>query len=36
MLVEQAERQFEWWTRERPAPGLFEAAARRGLERMNP
>jgi shikimate 5-dehydrogenase len=35
MLVEQAERQFEWWTRERPAPGLFDAAARRGLERMN-
>jgi 3-dehydroquinate dehydratase/shikimate dehydrogenase len=36
MLVEQAERQFEWWIRDRPAPGLFEAAARRGLERMNP
>ena len=35
MLVAQAERQFEIWTGQRPPPGLFEAAARRGLERMN-
>jgi 3-dehydroquinate dehydratase/shikimate dehydrogenase len=29
MLVAQAERQFEWWTGRKPAPGVMEAAARR-------
>ena len=28
MLVAQAERQFEWWTGNRPGPGLMLAAAR--------
>jgi shikimate dehydrogenase len=28
MLVAQAERQFEWWTGQRPGPGVMEAAAR--------
>jgi shikimate dehydrogenase len=27
MLVAQAERQFEWWTGRRPAPGVMRAAA---------
>jgi shikimate dehydrogenase len=27
MLVAQAERQFEWWTGQRPAPGVMRAAA---------
>jgi shikimate 5-dehydrogenase len=27
MLVAQAERQFEWWTGQRPAPGLFRNVA---------
>lgn len=31
MLVGQAERQFEWWTGSRPAPGVMRAAARREL-----
>ena len=31
MLVAQAERQFEWWTGQKPAPGVMEAAARRRL-----
>jgi shikimate dehydrogenase len=30
MLVAQAERQFEWWTGQRPEPGVMGAAARRG------
>ena len=29
MLISQAERQFEFWTGQRPPQGLFEAAARR-------
>ena len=29
MLVAQAERQFEWWTGQKPEPGVMEAAARR-------
>jgi 3-dehydroquinate dehydratase/shikimate dehydrogenase len=31
MLVAQAERQFEWWTGERPQPGVMRAAAYRRL-----
>ena len=31
MLVAQAERQFEWWTGERPPAGLFRSAAERQL-----
>lgn len=31
MLVAQAERQFEWWTGQKPARGVMEAAARRRL-----
>jgi 3-dehydroquinate dehydratase/shikimate dehydrogenase len=31
MLVAQAERQFEWWTGQKPEPGVMEAAARRRL-----
>jgi 3-dehydroquinate dehydratase/shikimate dehydrogenase len=31
MLVAQAERQFEWWTGQKPTPGVMEAAARRRL-----
>jgi len=27
MLIAQAERQFEWWTGQRPAPGLFRNVA---------
>jgi len=27
MLIAQAERQFEWWTGQRPAPGVMRAAA---------
>jgi shikimate 5-dehydrogenase len=27
MLVSQAERQFEWWTGQAPAPGLFRKVA---------
>jgi 3-dehydroquinate dehydratase / shikimate dehydrogenase len=27
MLIAQAERQFEWWTGQRPAPGVMQAAA---------
>jgi shikimate dehydrogenase len=27
MLVAQAERQFEWWTGQRPRPGVMAAAA---------
>jgi len=30
MLVAQAERQFEWWTGRKPAPGVMKAAAYRG------
>jgi 3-dehydroquinate dehydratase/shikimate dehydrogenase len=29
MLIAQAERQFEWWTGQRPAPGVMRAAALR-------
>lgn len=31
MLVAQAERQFEWWTGQRPLPGLMAEAAREAL-----
>ena len=31
MLVAQAERQFEWWTGQRPLPGLMADAAREAL-----
>jgi 3-dehydroquinate dehydratase/shikimate dehydrogenase len=31
MLVAQAERQFEWWTGQRPEPGVMAAAARRRI-----
>jgi shikimate 5-dehydrogenase len=31
MLVAQAERQFEWWTGQRPRAGLMESAAREAL-----
>jgi len=31
MLIAQAERQFEWWTGQRPGPGVMEAAARAAL-----
>jgi 3-dehydroquinate dehydratase/shikimate dehydrogenase len=31
MLVAQAERQFEWWTGQRPAPGVMAEAAGRRL-----
>jgi shikimate 5-dehydrogenase len=27
MLIAQAERQFEWWTGQRPTPGVMRAAA---------
>ena len=33
MLIAQAERQFEWWTGQRPAPGVMKAAALRALGR---
>ena len=33
MLVAQAERQFEWWTGQRPAPGVMQAAALTALGR---
>lgn len=33
MLVAQAERQFAWWTGQRPVPGVMEAAARKRLAR---
>lgn len=32
MLLAQAERQFEWWTGQRPPAGVMEAAARRRLD----
>ena len=35
MLVAQAERQFEWWTGDRPPAGLFRQAAQRRLGRLN-
>jgi shikimate 5-dehydrogenase len=31
MLIAQAERQFEWWTGQRPQPGVMAEAARRRL-----
>jgi len=31
MLIAQAERQFEWWTGQRPEPGVMAAAARRRI-----
>ncbi len=34
MLVAQAERQFEWWTGQRPEPGVMADALRRRVERM--
>jgi 3-dehydroquinate dehydratase/shikimate dehydrogenase len=33
MLVAQAERQFEWWTGQRPETGVMAAAIRRRVER---
>jgi len=33
MLVAQAERQFEWWTGQRPSPGVMRAAAQQALGR---
>jgi 3-dehydroquinate dehydratase/shikimate dehydrogenase len=33
MLVAQAERQFEWWTGQKPEPGVMGSAARARLER---
>jgi shikimate 5-dehydrogenase len=35
MLVKQAERQFSWWTGQRPMPGVMEAAARQRLARRS-
>jgi shikimate 5-dehydrogenase len=32
MLVAQAERQFEWWTGQRPVPGVMADAVRKKLE----
>jgi 3-dehydroquinate dehydratase/shikimate dehydrogenase len=32
MLIAQAERQFEWWTGQRPQPGVMRAAALRRME----
>jgi shikimate 5-dehydrogenase len=29
MLIAQAERQFEWWTGQRPPVGVMEAAVRK-------
>jgi 3-dehydroquinate dehydratase/shikimate dehydrogenase len=34
MLVAQAERQFEWWTGQKPGPGVMAAAVRRKLSRV--
>jgi 3-dehydroquinate dehydratase/shikimate dehydrogenase len=31
MLIAQAERQFEWWTGQRPQPGVMRAAAHKGM-----
>ena len=31
MLVAQAERQFEWWTGQKPEPGVMAGALRRKL-----
>jgi 3-dehydroquinate dehydratase/shikimate dehydrogenase len=33
MLVAQAERQFEWWTGQKPDPGVMAAAVKRRVER---
>jgi 3-dehydroquinate dehydratase/shikimate dehydrogenase len=33
MLIAQAERQFEWWTGQRPARGVMQAAANQALGR---
>jgi 3-dehydroquinate dehydratase/shikimate dehydrogenase len=33
MLAAQAERQFEWWTGRKPAPGVMDAAARTRVAR---
>jgi 3-dehydroquinate dehydratase/shikimate dehydrogenase len=33
MLVAQAERQFEWWTGQKPEPGVMANAAKRRVER---
>jgi len=33
MLIAQAERQFEWWTGQRPSPGVMRAAALQALGR---
>jgi len=31
MLVAQAERQFEWWTGQKPEPGVMQDAVRRKM-----
>ncbi len=36
MLVAQAERQFEWWTGQRPEPGVMKAAAYKRMKRDVP
>jgi shikimate dehydrogenase len=33
MLIAQAERQFEWWTGQRPARGVMQEAANQALGR---
>ena len=33
MLIAQAERQFEWWTGQRPRPGIMKAAAQKRIGR---
>jgi shikimate dehydrogenase len=33
MLIAQAERQFEWWSGQRPARGVMQAAALQALGR---
>jgi shikimate 5-dehydrogenase len=36
MLIAQAERQFEWWTGERPTPGVMAEAVRRRTAAAEP
>jgi shikimate 5-dehydrogenase len=33
MLIAQAERQFEWWTGQRPQPGVMKAAVQKRMGR---
>jgi 3-dehydroquinate dehydratase/shikimate dehydrogenase len=33
MLIAQAERQFEWWTGQRPQPGVMKSAVQKRMER---